>query len=52
MWAQSAPPLRKTPSGDVLKTVAKGELPSIAKKGNPKLAEGYRYAAAYGQTLQ
>ena len=52
VWAQSAPPLRKTPSGDVLETVAKGELPSFAKKGNPKLAEGYRYAAANGQTLQ
>lgn len=50
--AQPAPSLRKTPSGDLLETVAKGELPSFAKKGSPKLAEGYRDAAANGETLQ
>lgn len=55
LWAadargQSAPP-RKTPNGDLLETVAKGELPSFAKKA-PRVIEGYRYAVANGETLQ
>ena len=52
VWAASPPALRRTPSGDLLETVGKGDLPSFAKKGNPRVAEAYRYAAAKGDTLQ
>jgi len=48
----AAPPLRRTPSGDLLETVPKGGLPSFAKNGGPKAQEAYRYAAGKGETLQ
>ena len=53
-WASAvAEPLqRKTPSGDLLETVPRGELPSFAKKGGPKVEAVYRYAVAHGETLQ
>ncbi len=54
-WGASAPagPLqRKTASGDLLETVAKGELPSFARKGGPKVEAVYRYAVEHGETLQ
>ncbi|MGH7363736.1 MAG: PCYCGC motif-containing (lipo)protein [Candidatus Methylomirabilales bacterium] len=50
--AASAPPLHKTPSGDLLETVARGDLPSFGQKGGPKVQEAYRYAAANADTLQ
>jgi hypothetical protein len=43
---------RRTPSGDLLETVAKGDLPSFAKNGAPKVQEAYRYAVDNGETLQ
>lgn len=46
-----APAPRRTPNGDLLETVPKGELPSFAKKA-PKVTEAYRYAVANGETLQ
>ncbi len=51
-WAGQPPAPRKTPSGDLLETVAAGELPSFAKGGSAKVTEVYRYAAANGNTLQ
>lgn len=51
-WAASAPEPRRTSTGDLLETVAKGELPSFAKKGGPRVQEGYRYAAANGEILK
>ena len=51
-WAASAPELRRAPSGDLLETVAKGELPSFAKKAAPKVQEAYRYAANNEETLR
>ncbi len=53
-WASAAsqPPQRKTPSGDLLETVPRGELPSFAKKGGPKVEAVYRYAVGHGETLQ
>ena len=54
-WWTSAfaePPRRKTPSGDLLETVPRGELPSFARTGGPKVEAVYRYAVAHGQTLQ
>ncbi len=51
VWAQS-PPLRRTPTGDLLETVARGDLPPFAKQGGPRVAEAYRYAAASEATLQ
>lgn len=50
--APAAPPLRKTPSGDLLETVPEGSLPSFAVKAGPKAQEAYRYAAAHGDVLQ
>jgi Protein of unknown function with PCYCGC motif len=50
--ASAAPPLRKTPSGDLLETVPDGSLPSFAVKAGPKAQEAYRYAVANGDTLQ
>lgn len=50
--ALAAQELRRTPSGDRLETVPKGELPSFAKTAGPKVQEAYRYAADNGQTLQ
>ena len=44
--------LRRTPSGDVLETVPKGELPSFARNGSPRVQEAYRYAADNEETLQ
>jgi hypothetical protein len=48
----AGPPQRKTPSGDLLETVAPGNLPSFAQKAGPKAQEAYRYAAANAETLQ
>jgi hypothetical protein len=50
-WASAAaqPPQRKTPSGDLLETVPRGELPSFAKKGGPTVEAVYRYAVAHGE---
>jgi hypothetical protein len=50
--AAAAPPLRKSPSGDLLETVPEGSLPSFAVKAGPKAQEAYRYAVANGDTLQ
>lgn len=49
--APGQPPIRKTPSGDLLETVEKGELPSFAKRDD-KVAEAYRYAATHGDTIR
>jgi len=53
-WASApaAPPQRKTPSGDLLETVPRGELPSFVRKGGPKVEAVYRYAVEHGETLQ
>jgi len=54
-WRASAaaqPPQRKTPSGDLLETVPRGELPSYARTGGPTVEAVYRYAVAHGETLQ
>jgi hypothetical protein len=53
-WASAPadPPLRKTPSGDLLETVPAGHLPSFALKAGPRAQEAYRYDAANGDTLQ
>ena len=53
-WASAAakPPQRKTPSGDLLETVPRGELPSFARTGGPKVEAVYRYAVEHGETLQ
>jgi Protein of unknown function with PCYCGC motif len=53
-WWASVPaaPQRKTPSGDILETVPRGELPSFAKAGGPKVEAVYRYAVAHEETLQ
>jgi hypothetical protein len=50
--APAKPPQRKTPSGDLLETVPRGELPSFARTGGPKVEAVYRYAVAHGETLQ
>lgn len=50
--ASADPPLRRTPSGDLLETMPKGALPSFAKRGSPKVQEVYRYAAENGEFLQ
>jgi hypothetical protein len=55
VWWASAPaeaPQRKTVSGDLLETVPKGELPSFARKGGPKVEALYRYAAERGELLE
>jgi hypothetical protein len=41
-WASAPaePPQRKTPSGDLLETVPRGELPSFAKAGGPQSRGG------------
>lgn len=52
VWAASATAPQRTPSGDLLESVPKGEIPSFAKKGGPKVMEAYRYAAANRDTLQ
>jgi hypothetical protein len=51
-WGASAPQPRKTPSGDLLETVGKGDMPSFATKGGPRVVQGYRDAAANGEVLQ
>jgi Protein of unknown function with PCYCGC motif len=53
-WASAPaePPQQKTPSGDLLETVARGELPSFARKGGPQVEAVYRYAVEHGETLQ
>ncbi len=53
-WAAAAaePRQRKTPSGDLLETVPRGELPSFARTGGPQVEAVYRYAVAHGETLQ
>lgn len=53
-WASASaePPQRKTPSGDLLETVPRGELPSFARKGGPKVEAVYRYAMEHGEILQ
>jgi uncharacterized protein with PCYCGC motif len=53
-WTSAAaePPQRKTPSGDLLETVPRGELPTFARKGGPKVVAVYRYAVEHGETLQ
>ncbi len=43
---------RRTPSGDLLETVPKGDLPSFARNGSPRVQEAYRYAADNEETLQ
>jgi hypothetical protein len=50
--ASGAPLQRKTASGDLLETVARGELPSFAKAGGPKVEAVYRYAVAHEETLR
>lgn len=50
--APAEPPQRRTPSGDLLETVPKGELPSFARKGGPKVEAVYRYAVEHGELLQ
>jgi hypothetical protein len=55
VWWTSAPaepPQRKTPSGDLLETVPRGQLPSFARTGRPKVEAVYRYAVEHGETLQ
>jgi hypothetical protein len=49
-WTSAAaePPQRKTPSGDLLETVPRGELPSFARTGGPKVEAVYRYAVMHG----
>jgi Protein of unknown function with PCYCGC motif len=53
-WASAAaePPQRTTPSGDLLETVPRGELPSFARTGGPTVEAVYRYAVARGETLR
>jgi hypothetical protein len=53
-WASAAaePPQRKTPSGDLLETVPRGELPSFARTGGPTVEAVYCYPVAHGETLQ
>jgi Protein of unknown function with PCYCGC motif len=50
--APAEPPQRKTPSGDLLETVPRGELPSFAKAGGPQVEAVYRYAVEHEETLQ
>jgi hypothetical protein len=50
--AQPAAAPRKTPSGDLLETAPRGEMPSFATKGGSRVIQGYRDAAANGETLQ
>lgn len=50
--ATAQPQLRRTPSGDLLETVPKGNLPSFAETAGQKVQEAYRYAADNGATLQ
>jgi len=45
-------PLRRTPNGDLLETVARGELPSFAKEGGERVQEAYRYTAQNGDALR
>jgi hypothetical protein len=55
MWWASAPAgpsQRKTPSGDLLETVARGELPSFARAGGRKVEAVYGYAVEHGETLE
>jgi Protein of unknown function with PCYCGC motif len=55
VWWSLAPasqPLQRTPSGDLLESIAPGQLPSFARKGGSKVEEVYRYAVAHGDTLQ
>jgi hypothetical protein len=53
-WASAPanPPQRKTPGGDLLETMPRGELPSFARKGGPKVEAVYRYAVEHGEILQ
>jgi hypothetical protein len=53
-WASApaGPPQRKTPSGDLLETVPRGELPSFARTGGPKVETAYRYAVEHEETLK
>jgi hypothetical protein len=53
-WASApaGPAQRKTPSGDLLETVPRGQLPSFARTGGPKVEAVYRYAVEHGETLQ
>jgi Protein of unknown function with PCYCGC motif len=53
-WASALaePPQRKTPSGDLLEIVPRGELPSFARTGGPKVEAVYRYDAGHRETLQ
>jgi hypothetical protein len=50
--APAAPPQRKTASGDLLETVADGELPSFARTGGAKVEVVYRYAVEHSERLQ
>jgi hypothetical protein len=55
MWwapAPAEPPQRKTASGDLLETVPKGQLPSFARTGGPKVEAVYRYAVEHGELLE
>jgi Protein of unknown function with PCYCGC motif len=51
-FASAAPLRRKTASGDLLETVPRGELPSFATAGGPKVEAVYRYAVVHEETLQ
>jgi hypothetical protein len=53
-WASAPanPPQRKTPNGDLLETVPRGELPSFARSGGPKVEAVYRYAVEHGEILE
>jgi hypothetical protein len=53
-WASApaGPAQRKTPSGDLLETVPRGELPSFARAGGPQVEAVYRYAVEHEETLQ
>jgi hypothetical protein len=53
-WASApaAPSQRKTSRGDLLETMPRGELPSFARTGGPRVEAVYRYAVEHGETLQ
>jgi Protein of unknown function with PCYCGC motif len=55
VWWASAPanpPQRKTPNGDMLETVPRGELPSFARSGGAPVEAAYRYAVEHGEILE
>ena len=50
--ASAGSPQRKTPNGDVLETVSRGNLPSFVQKKSLEVQEAYRYAVDHEETLQ